>query len=225
MRHALRGLLAIAALELTARAPVARAQQADAPEVPVFRIGGTLGPSIWPALADLDPDLGGDFDRTGFAAEIGVHAGGWKMGPAHLYLGADLGGAGHDSDVEGLVEREDLYASLLYVTPSLKARFASGAGASWTLDAGIGYYAVSVDEWEEDCDWDCDTWEYYDDSAIGGYLGIGVEFPLGSAQTPLWLVASARAHFVGLDDPDELEAGGDLDGPIYVLSIGLAFYP
>jgi hypothetical protein len=225
MRHALRSSLTIAALELTALTPVALAQQADAPEVPVFRIGGTLGPSIWPALADLDPDLGGDFDRTGFAAEMGVHGGGWRIGPAHLYLGADIGFTGHGSDVEGIVEREDLYASLLFVTPSLKARFASGGRASWTLDAGIGYYDVSVDEWEEDCDWDCDTREYYDDSAIGGYVGIGMEFALGSTEKPLWLVASAKAHLPGLDDPDELEAGGDLDGPIYVLSIGLAFYP
>jgi hypothetical protein len=224
MRHALCGLRTIAILALTALAPVAPAQQADAPETPVLRIGAALGAGLWPGLADLEPDLGGDFERTGFAGEVGLHAGGWRIGPADLYLGADFGFASHDSDVVGTAEREDLYASLLFVTPSLRARLGNGDRARWTLDAGAGYYRVSVDEWEDDCDWDCDTWEYYDDGAIGGYLGVGVEVALGS-EIPFWLVASARAHFVGFEDPDELEAGGDLDGPIYVLSIGLAFYP
>jgi hypothetical protein len=51
MRHAPLGwMLAVLAL-----APAARAQEAEAPQVPVFRAGGALGVGIWQALADLDP--------------------------------------------------------------------------------------------------------------------------------------------------------------------------
>jgi hypothetical protein len=201
-------------------APVALAQ-----DTPVFRVGGMLGAEIWPELEDLDPVLGGDFDGTGFAGEVSLHAGGWRLGPAHVYLGADVGYGGHDSDVEGTFEGEDLYTSLLFVTPSVKALMGAGRRARWSLDAGIGYYDVSVDEWEDDCDWDCDDWEYYDDSTIGGYLGVGMELALGSGERPIWLVASAKAHFLELDEPDDIDPGGNLGGPIYVLSIGLAFYP
>jgi len=218
------GLL-VAALAAPALTPSAAAQEAQVPEVPVFRFGAALGADIWPELGDLDPALGGDFDRTGFAAELSLHGGGWKLGPARIYLGADAGLAGHDSDVEGVVEREDLQTSLVFVTPSVKALFGAGGRTRWTLDAGIGYYDVSVDEWEDDCDWDCDTTGYYDDSTIGGYVGIGLEFALGAGEKPLWLVAAAKAHFVDLDEPTRLEPGGDLDGPIYVLSVGVAFYP
>jgi hypothetical protein len=209
---------ALAALALAA--PAALAQ-----EVPRFRLGGALGAGIWPELEHLDPVLGGDFDETGFAAEVNLHAGGWQLGPARVYVGADVGFGGHDSDVEGTVEREDLYTSLLFVTPSVKALLGGDGRARWSLDAGIGYYDVSVDEWEEDCDWDCDEWGYYDDSTIGGYVGVGMELALGSGERPLWLVASVKAHFLELDEPDGIEPGGDLGGPIYVLSIGLAFYP
>jgi hypothetical protein len=81
-----------------------------------------------------------------------------------------------------------------------------------------------VDEAEDDCFWDCDTYEYFDDSTFGGYLGLGLEFPLGKGGRSLGFTAGARVHFVDFDDPVDLAATGNLDGPIYVLYAGLVFY-
>jgi hypothetical protein len=92
------------------------------------------------------------------------------------------------------------------------------------FDAGIGYYDVSVEEWEDDCFWDCDTWEYYDDSSIGGYAGLGAEFPLGSGTITTRLSTGIKVHFVEFDEPTALAPGGSLDGPIYLLYFGVALY-
>jgi outer membrane protein with beta-barrel domain len=215
---------AIAGFALGAMAPAALAQTAVAPAVPTFRLGAAIGADIWPELGNLDPYLGGDFDKGGFALELSLHAGGWSVGPASVYLGADLGFLGNDSDVEGVVEGEDLQTSLIFFTPSVKAVFGSGR-VHWTLDAGAGYYGTSVEEWEDHCGWDCDTHEYYDDSTIGAHVGLGAEFSLSDSAEGLRLSVGAKVHFVDFDEPTELAPRGSLDGPIYVLTVGVAFYP
>lgn len=189
-----------------------------------LRFSGSLGVNLWDELGDLDPGLPGDFESAGVAAEFGLHGGGWQLGDVRLYAGADLGIFGNSSDVEGVFEREDLQASLLYFTPSLKAVLGDPRHLRWLLEAGAGYYDVSVDETEDDCFWDCDSYEYFDDSALGGYLGLGLEFPLGAGATSFGFTGGAKVHFVDFDEPVDLAVAGDLDGPIYVLYFGLVFY-
>jgi hypothetical protein len=200
----------------TASAAVAQPTQA-------LRLGATVGLDLWPELGDLEPTLGGDFDEAGFGVELNLHYGGWSVGPARIYLGGDLGVIGNGSDVEGAVEGEDLQTTLVYVTPSVRALVGDAGETRWSLDAGIGYYDVSIEEWEDDCFWDCDTWDYYDDSSIGGYLGLGLEFPLRSEGATRLLVG-LKAHFVEFDEPAALDPGGSLDGPIYVLYFGVGLY-
>ena len=96
-----------------------------------------------------------------------------------------------------------------------------GLPGEFTLNAGIGYYDVSIEEWEDDCFWDCDVFEYYDDSSIGGFLGLGIELPLNRQ---LRLTGGARVHFVEFDGPTAVAPSGSLDGPIYVLSVGVGIY-
>lgn len=208
---------------LSAPASTAVAQPAGASPTQTVRFGATVGLDLWPDLGDLDPALGGSFDDAGFGLDLNLHFGGWNVGAARIYVGGDLGVIGNGSDVEGPAEGEDLQTSLVYVTPSVKALFGDEGQMRWTLDAGIGYYDVSIDEQEDDCFWDCDTWDYYDDSSIGGYLGLGVEFPL-RADSGLRLVTGLKAHFVEFDEPAELAPGGSLDGPIYVLYFGVGLY-
>jgi hypothetical protein len=211
-------------LAVALQVPFALAQDSAPVDDAVLRLGGMLGVDLWPDLGDLDPVLRGDFDEAGFAGELSLHGGGWKLGAARIFLGADAGFMGHDSDVEGIDEREDLQTSVRFVTPSVKALFGPGDGVRWSLDAGLGYYDVSIDEFEDDC-WSCDVDGYYDDGSFGGYLGVTVEFPVTAGDHPLWLTAGAKVHSFDLDEPDRLDPGGDLDGPIWMLGLGLAFYP
>lgn len=219
----LRNITAILAVLLACSTSVFADPVAD-PSADSLRISGSLGLNLWDELGDLDPVLPGDFESTGAALELSLHGGGWQFGPGRLYAGADLGFFGNSSDVEGVFEREDLQASMVYFTPSLRMVFGERGRLRWLLDAGAGYYDVSVDEAEDDCFWDCDTYEYFDDSTFGGYLGLGLEFPLGKGGRSLGFTAGARVHFVDFDDPADLAATGNLDGPIYVLYAGLVFY-
>lgn len=215
---------AIATLVLVVVSAAAPAQTTANTAAPTVRFGGSMGLNLWPELGDLQPFLGGDFEETGIAVELNLHGGGWAVGPARIYAGADLGIFGNGSDVRGIEEGEDLQASMLCLTPSLKAVFRGSDRVSWTLDGGVGYYDVSIDEWEDDCFWSCDIYEYYDDSAIGGYLGLGVEWRLGGPDSQLRLTGSAKVHFVEFDEPTGLAPNGSLDGPIYMLSVGLGIY-
>lgn len=215
---------AIATSALMAVSAVIPAQTAADTAAPTVRFGGSMGLNLWQELGDLQPFLGGDFEETGIAVELNLHGGGWTVGPARIYAGADLGIFGNGSDVRGIEEGEDLQASMLYLTPSLKAVFRGSDRFSWTLDGGIGYYDVAIDEWEDDCFWSCDIYEYYDDSAVGGYLGLGVEWLLGGADGRVRLTGNAKVHFVEFDEPIGLAPNGSLDGPIYMLSVGLGIY-
>jgi hypothetical protein len=55
-----------------------------------------------------------------------------------------------------------------------------------------------------------DSYEYFDDSTFGGYLGLGMEFPFGKGGRSLGFTAGARVHFVDFDDPVGLATAGDL---------------
>jgi hypothetical protein len=217
-------LVALASAAMFAVIASVPAYAQDVSSVPKWRVGATLGIDTWEDLGDLQPALGGDFEDTGFSLELNMHGGGWTFGPAAVYAGADLGVMGHESDVRGIAEGEDLQTSLFYLTPSVKVLFGSRSGFRWMLDAGAGYYDVSIEEWEDDCFWDCDIYEYYDDDALGGFLGVGVEFPVGRIDKAMRFSAGGKVHFVDFDEPTSLAPAGDLDGPIYVLYFGVGIY-
>lgn len=208
---------------LAAAAPAAWAQAVQAAKTPRLRVTGALGVDLWSELADLEPFLGGDFDEAGIGVEINLHGGGFQWGPATVYLGADLGVLNNSSNVEGTEEGEDLQASLVYLTPSIKFLFGSPERVKWFLDAGFGYYEVSIEEWEDDCFFDCDIYEYYDDDAFGGHVGFGLDFPLGGNDDGFRLTTGARVHFVEFDEPGAVAPAGSLDGPIYLLYFGAGF--
>lgn len=186
------------------------------------RIAVEVGITQWPDLGDMQPFLGGDFDETGFGLNLSWHTPVVRGASTTLLLGADLGVGGHDSDVRGVEENEDLTATFIYLGPSAKLAFGPGDRTQFSLDAGVGYYWVSIDESEDDCFWECDIFEYYDDSTLGGYAGASVGIPVGrDASTRLSF--SARVHFVDFDDPVELDNAASLGGPIYQFLFGAAF--
>lgn len=183
-----------------------------------IRLAAGLGFDAWSDLGDLQPFPGGDFDEVGTSGEISFHGQVARIGRGALFLGADLGVLGHDSDVRGVVEGEDLQTSVGYLTPSAKLRLNGAGRQQYFIDAGIGYYDVSMEEWEDDCYWDCDVSEYYDDSAFGGYVGASADFDV-AADGAFKVSVGAKVHFVDFDDPVEIDSVHGLSGPIYQLHV------
>lgn len=201
----------------------AGAQVADAADR--GRVSATFGLALWSELGDVQALSGGDFDEAGFAVDLAFHWPVGQIGSATMLAGANLGGVFHGSNIRGLEEGEDLEASALYLTPSLKLAFGKPGERRFYLDAGAGYYAASIDELEDDCFFSCDVYEYYDDDTFGGYVGLGADFPFGGRSGSFRLATSIQAHFVDFDDPFELDGSATLGGPIYTLQIGVAWLP
>jgi hypothetical protein len=201
----------------------ASAQTAEAPER--GRIAATFGFSQWSDAGDIQPFPGADFDEAGFALDLAFHWPVGQLGSATVLAGANIGGFFHGSNIPGIEEGEDLEASVVYLTPSVKVAFGEPGGRRFYIDAGVGYYGASIDELEEDCFFSCDIYEYYDDDALGGYVGLSADFPFGSRVGGFRLTTSAEVHFVDFDAPVELDSDATLDGPVYTLQVGLAWGP
>jgi hypothetical protein len=214
--------MVFAAMLLAWPAP-GNAQTAEAPER--GRIAATFGFGLWPDVGDIQPFPGGSFDEAGFAFDLAFHWPIGHLGPATVLAGANIGASFHDSNIRGVREGEDLQASALYLTPSVKIAFGPPGGRRLYLDAGVGYYGATIDEQEDDCFFSCDIYEYYDDDALGGYVGFSADFPFGSRGSGFRLTTSVQAHFVDFDDPVSLDGNATLGGPIYTLQVGVAWNP
>jgi hypothetical protein len=199
------------------------AQPAEAPER--GRIAATFGLGLWPDVDDIQPFLGGSFDEAGFAFDLAFHWPIGHLGPATVMAGGNIGASFHGSNVRGVEEGEDLQASAWYLTPSVKIAFGRPGGRRLYLDAGVGYYGATIDELEDDCFFSCDIYEYYDDDALGGYVGLSADFPFGSPAGGFHLTTGLQAHFVDFDDPAPLDGNAALGGPIYTLQVGVAWRP
>lgn len=211
------------ALGMLAGPAAARAQTTETPDR--GRVGISLGLGLWPDVGDLRPFLGGSFDDAGAAVDLAFHWPVARLGAATVLAGGNVGGVFHDSSVRGVQEGEDLQASAVYLVPSLKLAFGEPGGRQFYVDAGVGYYGAAIDEQEDDCFFSCDIYEYYDDEALGGFLGVSLDMPLGARTSGFYVTADVRAHFVDFDNPVELDSDSSLGGPIYTLQVGLAWRP
>ena len=221
MNGVFRQVLFIALLWIAQTATALADDTATYPAEPI-RVAVGLGFDSWSDLGDLQPTLGGDFDDVGTSFEISFHRQVAQLAWGAVYLGADLGVLSHDSDVRGVVEGEDLQASAFYFTPSAKIRLNSAGRQQYFIDAGVGYYDVTVEEWEDDCYWDCDVSEYYDDNTFGGYLGASADFDVGS-DGGIKVSVGAKVHFLDFDDPVELDSANGLGGPIYQFHVSVVW--
>ena len=214
------GILVAALLAFPA---MASAQTQETPER--GRFAATFGAGLWPDLGDVRPFLGGSFDEAGFAFDLAFHWPVGHLGPATVLAGGNIGGSFHDSNVPGVEEGEDLTATAVYLTPSLKLAFGRPGQNQLYLDAGVGYYNAAIDEQEDGCFFSCNIYEYYDDGAIGGYVGLSADFPFGNGIRGFRLTTSVQVHFVNLEDPVELDNDAVLGGPIYTLQAGVVWRP
>ncbi len=180
----------------------------------------TAGLMIWSGLRDLEPAAGGGFDSLGFVVELAGHKHVARWGPADVLTGVDLGISATQSDIPGITE--DFTQRGLYLTPSMKFRFGERSRRYLNLEAGLGWY--QVDFAELICDEDIfnnivciEIAEPFDEDTLGGYLGISGGFGGG-------FIMGLKVHFADFDEVTGLGPDtGNLNGPIYIFSLGGAF--
>ena len=193
----------------------------SAPSAPGHWSGtATFGLMAWSGLRDLEPAAGGGFDSVGLAVELAGHKHVARWGPAHVLIGVDLGISATQSDIPGITE--DFTQRGLYLTPSMKFRFGERSRRYLNLEAGLGWY--QVDFAELICDDDnfnnivcIEIAEPYDEDTLGGYLGITGGFGGG-------FIMGLKVHFADFGEVTGLGPDtGDLNGTIYIFSLGAAF--
>jgi len=180
----------------------------------------TAGVMIWSDLKDLEPAAGGGFDSVGFIVELAGHKHVTRWGPADILIGVDLGIFATQSDIPG--NTENFTQRGLYLTPSMKFRFGERSRRYLNLGAGLGWY--QVDFAELICDHDnfnnivcIEITEPYDEFTLGGYLGITAGFGGG-------FIMGLKVHFANFGKVTGLGPDtGELNGPIYIFSLGGAF--
>jgi len=193
------------------------------PNAPVHWSGTTtVGLMTWSDLKNLEPAVGGGFDSLGLVLEFAGHKRVSRWGSADVLVGADFGLFATWSDIPGI--SEDLRQRGLYLTPSMQIRFGERSGRYLNLGAGLGWYQVDFAELH--CDEDyfnnnnsvcIEITEPYDESSLGGYLGITGGFRSG-------FIMGLKVHFADFGTVTGLGPDtGDLKGPIYVLSLGVDF--
>ncbi len=195
---------------------------ADGSHIDSWRVSTVLGLQHWSELGNIEPLPGDDFEEWGANFELSYHLRAKALKSSPLFWGANFGVFGHESDIRGLEENEELQASVIYLGPSIKWGFHDTARIRWFFDAGLAYYWISIDEYEDSCFFDCDIFEYYDDDGLGGFLGLSGDFNFG-ANSSFAVTAGLKVHFVDFEPPLSLGSARDLDGEIYQLQFGVAF--
>lgn len=200
----------------------------------VFVFG--LGPSYWPGVHDIDPsgspfaDQLGRFHTWGFDLELAYQRRVTRKPRFDLLVGGDFGLAGHDNSADleiiilpsGKTIGGTLTARTLYLTPSVRFVFAGEGRWRFSVGAGAGYYEVDYAELFDD---GFEAAELFSASTFGGYLSIGVDRRLWAEQSRWQLRLEQKIHFADFGSTETYAAGGgDLEGPISTLLIGLAYH-
>lgn len=174
----------------------------------------------WSDTGDIQPVPGRNFDETGYGFELAVHV---PAGEGRFYWGGTLGVTGHDSNIPGFFRFEELQLSTFYIAPSAKLKLHDGEMFRMFLDAGAGFYSVSIAEYDSYCYYYyCSSYEYYDDDALGGFVGLSGDIDVGR-RGGAYINFGVKAHYVDFDAPLELGSSDDLGGPIYQFQLGVGW--
>ena len=121
--------------------------------------------------------------------------------------------------LSGSVTTGEIGSRGLYLTPIIKWYVLGKRGSAHLyLGAGAGYYLLDFAElfrWGE-------GGELYEDSALGGYLSVGIRLPFADDPSEsAAVILETKVHFA---DFGEFAPGtGQIDGPIYMFQLGLTF--
>ena len=220
-------LLSLAASAMLAVVTLLPVETASADHIPTSRdrtphFAIVIGAQRWSDAGDIQPDLGGEFDSEGVNLEVSWHAPIRSLYSQRLFWGFTTGLMGHDSNVIGVVEFEDLQLGAIYLTPSVKYMLHDSPSQRIFLDLGAGYYAAAIDEYEDYCYYYCDVFEYYDDSSFGGFVGIAADFDVGQPGGA-YLQLGAKVHSADFRAPTDIGSNTALDGPIYQFQFGVGW--
>lgn len=174
----------------------------------------SVGVVSWGDLHNLQPAAGGRFDAIGLTLEGSLHKHLRSWGSADVLFGIDLAGFITESNVPGFYG--DFSQRGMYLTPSVRLRYATGEKSHLSLKAGAGWYQVDFAELY--CYGQCFEIQEADSAdALGAYLGLGVGFADS-------LAADIKMHFANFGDVAGLGGNaGSLAGPIITVNIGWQF--
>jgi hypothetical protein len=193
-----------------------------------------IGAVYWPNLGEIDPSQAGynpqqfgQFKEWGYNIELAYHYLATTLLNRDLWIGIDWGFFFNENKgsvtaislPSGEIITGDIASRGMYLTPSLRWFVLGKRGSTRLyLGAGAGYYLLDFTElfsWGE-------GGELYEDSTLGGYLSLGVRFPVSRGQTDrLAVTLETKAHFA---DFGELAPGsGEIKGPIYIFQLGFSF--
>jgi hypothetical protein len=193
-----------------------------------------LGAVYWPNLGEVDPSQAGfnpqqfgKFKTWGFNIEFAYHYLTTNWLDRDVWMGLDFGFFFNENKGEltliflpsGETVDGEIGSRGLYITPSLKW-FIWGQRGSHRLylGAGAGYYLLDFAELYPFGE----GGEIFEESTLGGYLSVGVRFPISKDNPESIAVAlESKVHFA---DFGELAPGtGDIKGPIYLFQLGITF--
>ena len=189
-------------------------------EAPLRFFRAAVGYQQFRPLADLEPAAPGRFDAGGYLLDLGVHRqiGRWRQ--ADVLFGVDLGLFTNESDVQAA--QETLTSRGLYLTPSVKLMFSKTGERYIGLEAGAGYYLIDFVEFiNRDALFSelFEANEVFEESTLGGYLGISADFPVGKGSGGIFI--GTRVHWFDLGPATALgPSAGDLTGPMVTVHGG-----
>lgn len=200
---------------------------ADEPEVGPggLRWEVWLGISSWPALGELQPEAGGDFDELGFGLGGALH---WPVAQyenSELMLGFDASIDAIDSSIPGIYDNQ--LERHMYLGSSVK--WLLGESRNFSVDAGIGYHLVNIVQINTNIFLDSVEHEIWEKSAPGAFIGASWDIAAARPGRRRGLSLGLKVHFADLgivrdeDIPFAPILGtnaGTLDGPLYIFQVG-----
>lgn len=206
---------------------VGEAAVADEPEVRPgnLRWEVWLGVSSWPALGELQPEAGGDFDELGFGLGGALHWPVAKFENSDLMLGIDASIDSIDSKIPGIYD--NLLDRHLYLGSSVK--WLLGESRGFSVDAGLGYHLVDIVQINTNIFLDSVEYEIWEESAPGAFIGASWDIAAARSGRRRGLSLGLKVHFADFgivrdeDIPFSPILGtnaGALDGPLYVFQVG-----
>jgi len=201
-----------------------------------------------PVPADYISENSGPFETDAIGVELTFHGRVKSTSRVAWFVGFDLGsymfenersvdlpGSWYDDDWwdDDWDEWDDASLSLTvsFVTASARAVVAASPAAQLHLLAGLGAYYATVGVQSDSyggcyCGWySCCGGGYEStgnhDWSLGGYIGLGVGFPLGGGVGGLRL--DGRAHFFDFGQLGYLFPGQSANGPMYTFALAWDF--
>lgn len=189
-----------------------------------------LGGSYWNDLGSLDPTGVGpvpgrfdDFDRWGFAFDMGYDRVVERAERADWTLGLELGFVSWHNDGTGLTTPfSDITADMVYFAPTTRVMMQLSPWVTLSPGIGAGYYGLRIEEYEH---YYYGWWSATDsrslnrDGTFGGFASLALDFHASPVSA---IRLENKLHFVRFDGLEALYPNEtSVEGPIWTLELGL----